>query len=446
MYQIKKLKSGAKYIKIQKSDDLSVGLLILCHVGSQDEEPHEYGMSHFLEHMVFKGTKNYPNPLIIKEKLDQMGAEYNAFTDKNVTGYHVKVAKRHSSKAMDILIEMVTQAKLRKKDMDMEKRVVIEEFNQVMDNPIRALFEHATQVAFEGTKLQHPTIGYVDVIQNYTNKDLKKYYKKHYRKDNMTISVSGDISKTLENKIFKHFGKPDKTKMKTEKVESSRLSNLCFTDNLFKFKGIPKKIKMFTKKTKKQYIILDKRNMTQSNILITFKIPGMKHQSKYVINVLKQLMAGSMSSRLFQLLREKWGLVYTVQTELIQYEEHGCFAIYAGTETKNCKKVIKLIINEINKLKTKMVKKTELKKILDSIRGSLALENEDNITLASYYGLQCLLDMDIKTINDLIDKEYTPNKITQKKLKKIVETYFNYDNMLITVMGNHKLSDFKNII
>ena len=182
MFKNKNLSSGAKYISINRPDLMSISMVIFIKVGSINELDDEKGMSHFLEHMLFKGSSKYKTPLEITEKLDSLGAVYNAFTDKNMTAYHIKVAKNYDTKAFNILVEIVTQALLRSKDMKMEQQVVVEEFNQMMDNPIRSLIESTLQVIFQGRDLESPVIGYLDTIMNYTNKDLKEYYKKYYVK------------------------------------------------------------------------------------------------------------------------------------------------------------------------------------------------------------------------------------------------------------------------
>ena len=445
MFLNEKLKSGAKFISINKKDLKSISMVIFIKVGSINEQATEKGMSHFLEHMLFKGTKNFNTPLSVTEALDSMGCEYNAFTDKNMTAYHIKVAKNYDTKAFKILVEIVTQALLRSKDMKMEQQVVVEEFNQMMDNPIRSLIESTLQVMFQGRNLESPVIGYLDTIMNYTNKDLKEYYKKYYVKKNMCIAICGDIRGELKKLVYKKFGSPV-----SFKKEDVTIDSCCDDESLNKtkyiFKGIPSKFKITQDFKGKTPIILDKRKSQQSHILLSYKIPGIHSNYKWTLHAIKQILAGTMSSRLFQLLREKWGLVYTVSIDILQYDDCGVFCIYAGTETKNCKQVVQIILNEMRKLSKRQIKSDEIKKNLKYIQSNLALENDDSMNIAQYYGIQSLYNLDIQTIDDLIKKQYVISKITPNKIKKVANMFLNRNNLCVSILGNHTMSQCQRFI
>ena len=445
MFKNKNLSSGAKYISINRPDLMSISMVIFIKVGSINELDDEKGMSHFLEHMLFKGSSKYKTPLEITEKLDSLGAVYNAFTDKNMTAYHIKVSQTYCHSAFDVLVDLVTKSLLKEKDMIMEQQVVIEEFNQMMDNPVRSLLESTLQVVFQGQDLQHPIIGYLDNIKSYTNKSLKNYYNKFYNKSNMTIAICGNINQKLDKQVYKHFGKPKKTK----KIENPKLDCcdiLGYPQTIFNFIGIPKKFKI--KQDFKGYvpIVLDKRKSQQSHILISYKIPGIYNNSKWLFVAIKQYLAGTMSSKLFQILREKWGLVYTVSIDILQYDDCGAFCIYAGTETKNCKQVVQLILKEMNDLSSKPIPRKELLKILKYIRGNLTLENDDSMNLAQYYGIQSLYNINIQTIDDLVKNVYIPRKITPGKILKLSKKYFHKKNMIISILGNHSMQECKRFI
>ena len=211
-YRISQLQSGATLVITPKKELSSVNIAIFIKVGSQDEKVEEYGMTHFLEHMLFKGNRFIQSQLEISKDLDHMGSEYNAFTGKHVTCFHIHVAKKWATKAFTIFSNMILHSTLEKKKMEKEKMVVLEEFNHSIDDHTAYVIENAYQLMFENTVLGPPIIGNVPSIVSYTHTSLTKYYKKYYRKDNITLSICGNIPSTLLKKIYSVYGKPTRKK------------------------------------------------------------------------------------------------------------------------------------------------------------------------------------------------------------------------------------------
>ena len=433
------LKSGCRLLTIPRKDTRSTHIAIYVRVGSKDEVEGEFGMAHFLEHMLFKGNKKLQTQLKITKNLDRIGSEYNAFTTKNTTCYHISVASKYSTKAFNILSNMLLHSTLESKKMRKEQRVVVEEFNKMIDNLTRYTIENAFQLIFKDTTLGRPTIGYVDSIMGLTHASLNKFYRKFYRKDNMLIVVAGKIPSELKSKIYGIYGKITREGIKTLRKGPEYVQEKHHPIDY----GLPREleIKLYNCRKGCNTICLDRRGeVKQSNIILAYKIDGLYNDDNLALKVLGQYLGGGMSSILFQKIRTRLGLAYTITCEIELYEEGGVFMIYAGTDSVNAKKVVNKILEEVNRLSKKMIEKDDIKACLDTITGRLELSEENGMNLALEYGMRALFNAKIQTNKKLVNEVFVPKVMTPKYLREIAKRYLVPKNLYISIIGGHPLS------
>ncbi len=439
MFKYNYLKSGCRLLTIPRKDTRSTHIAIFVRVGSKDEEEGEFGMAHFLEHMLFKGNKKLQTQLKITKNLDRIGSDYNAFTTKNTTCYHISVASKYSTKAFNILSNMVLHSTLENKKMRKEQRVVVEEFNKMIDNVTRYTIENAFQLIFKDTTLGRPTIGYVDSIMGLTHSSLNKFYRKFYKKDNMLIVVAGKISSDLKSKIYGTYGRLTRESIKTIRKAPDYVKGVHFPIDY----GLPREltIKLYNCRKGCNTICLDKRGeVKQSNIIIAYKIGGLYEDDNHVLEVVKQYLGGGMSSNLFQKIRTRLGLAYTITCEMELYEEGGVFMIYAGTDGVNAKKVVNKILEEINRLTKTLVEPKEIKACLDTLTGRLELSEENGMNVALKYGARALFNAKIHTNKKIVNDVFIPKVMTPKRIRETVRKYLIPKNLYISITGDHPLS------
>lgn len=417
------LSNGLQYILIPNSNINTISICIYVKVGSRDEVGEDEGLSHLLEHMVFKGTKKRPSSKIISKELDGLGGSFNAYTDKNVTCYHIKVSSKYVKEAMDIFSDMVFNSQLRKKDIDDEKPVVVEEIKKILDEPASYVIDLATEVSFQGHPLSHSIAGTIPQVLNYKPKNIRKYYQKYYVPSNIVVAICGKFKITnihqLMNKYFtpkKHF------------FQNSR------PDQDLKLTHHPK-------------VKIHQREMAQTHLVLSFPTVNMFDSKRFALDLVSTILAGNMSSRLFLNLREDAGLAYNVVADTSLYQDCGMFMIVTSIDDKslfeNMNKgkgpgALPIIINEIKKLQKKGISEAEFKNAKRYLLGQLVIGREDTISMAEFYGKQLVFNYPkIMTIDD-VERAY--QKITVSQINNIVKQLFDFTNMNLAIIGNYKMS------
>ena len=443
-YKYKFLKSGCKLITIPRSESRTTHIAFFVKVGSRDEVEGEFGMAHFLEHMLFKGNRSLKTQLRITNNLDKMGSDYNAYTTKNMTCYHISVASKYATRAFKTYSNMLLHSTLKQKEMRKEQRVVVEEYNKMIDNVIRYSIENVFQLIFKGTDLGRPTIGYVDSILGLTHASLNRFYRKYYKKNNMLIVVSGKIPKELSSKIYGIYGRPTNKKpttvTKTPKLEPGIHLPIDY--------GLPRplKIKVYNCPRECNMICLDQRKeVKQSNIIIAYRIPGLYDTDNFKLEVLSEYLGGGMSSILFQKIRTRLGLAYTIRTETELYEEGGVFMIYAGTDKKNTETVVSKILEEVDKLQKVLLEKRVVKECLDKITGRFIMAEENGMNLCLSYGSRALFDAKIYD-NKRLTKEFTLQRMKPWMIRDTAKKYLNRENLYVSILGDHPLNITRTIL
>ncbi len=371
----KRFNNGIELIMEKIPYARSVAFGIWVKAGSIYENAENNGISHFIEHMLFKGTKKRSAKDIAGE-IDKIGGQINAFTGKESTCYYVKVLDTHINKAADVLMDMLFHSVFDEGEIKKEKTVVCEEVNMYDDSPEDTVHDMISNLIFDGHPLGRPIIGNHDTILNYSRDSILDYLSKNYALDQIVISVAGnfdewELIKMLKEKMAGPLGKREKEVPQIPSYESS-----------FKVKN---------------------KEIEQAHICIGTKGVPLDHKNYYTLSILSNIMGGSMSSRLFQKIREERGLAYSVYSYTTSYVQDGVFAVYAGVNPSHLEEAVKLMIEEINLLRQKGVTDEELNMAKEQLKGSYIL-NLDSVSsrMASIGKSQLLLG-----------KVYTPDEVIQ---------------------------------
>lgn len=416
-----KLPSGLQVIRIPMQGVKSVTVLALVNTGSRYETPKEHGIAHFFEHIVFKGTKNYQTAQILAGAIDAIGADFNAFTSKEYTGYYVKSASAHLNTSLDVVSDMLLAPNILQEDIDREKGVIIEEINMYEDTPMRRIGTLFESMVFNGSGLEHDILGTKETVSNITSADFRKFLKKWYGLSNLVLVVSGDAKlvesdKTLEL-IKKYFDK------KAEKREEKRVDTAKISSEELKISQ--DKLSVTYKKTEQAHLCMG--------------WPGLDREDerRYALTLLSTVLGASMSSRLFTEIREKRGLCYYVHSDTDFYHNTGIFGASAGVDPSRIEEAISVMLSEFYSLVdgSKPVMESELRKAKDYVAGSMVLGLEDSRSVAQFYGMKKLLSDKIKSPTQVLEAF---EKVTLDEVNAIAKSLIAPGECRLAVIGPYK--------
>lgn len=391
--------------------------LMIFKTGSRHENRQNNGISHFLEHIFFKGTTKRPDTLAIASELDALGCEFNAFTSKEYTGYWVKAAVNKLNAALDILGDMILNSKMETEEIEREKGVIIEELNMYEDNPMMHIEDVLERCLFGDTPAGWDTIGTKKNIQNFKRQDFIDYFKAQYGSLSASLILAGGITSKEIKK-----GKEIMQQFKKNQYKS-QVKNFYLQKN--------PKIKTIFKDT------------DQVNLSLAVRTCPLNHPEELAVRLLAVILGGAMSSRLFINLRERGGLSYYVKTDTTFYFDAGYLTTQAGVPIEKTKKALEIILLDYKRLTTELVPQPELKRAKDLLQGRLLLQMEASDNLANWYARQSMLRSKIVTPKDFIEKI---NKITSKDLLKTAKKIFVNSGLNLAVIGKVKTDDFSKIL
>jgi predicted Zn-dependent peptidase len=411
------LKNGLTVVRVPMSGVKSLTVLALVKVGSRYEDDRVNGISHFLEHMVFKGTENYPTAQDVASAVDAIGAEFNAFTSKEYTGYYVKSASKDVDIALDVVSDMLLTPVLRTEDLEREKGVIIEELNMYEDTPMRHIGDVFERMFFAGSKLGRDIIGTKETIRGLTQEDFLIHLKTWYGFHNMVLMIVGDADVVGKEALLK----------KVEEFFSKGAQDRAAV-TAHDFTGNP---------ISDQRLFIEHKKTEQAHFILAY--PGLKrgHKDRYALNVLGTLLGGNMSSRLFTEVREKRGLCYYVRSDVDYYQETGTFGASAGVDPKRVEEAVSVTFNEFNAIISgdKPITSEELKKAKDYTIGHLILGLEDSESVAQAYGLRQLLEGEIVTLDETIKRI---GAVTLDDVNKIARDLIQPDQVRFAMIGPFK--------
>jgi predicted Zn-dependent peptidase len=418
-YSIDVLPSGLRVIRVPLPAVESVTVLALVNVGSRYEDPKVWGISHFLEHMVFKGTENYPDAQTLASTVDAIGAKFNAFTSKEYTGYYVKSTSKGIDLALDVVSDMLLTPRLRQEDIDREKGVIIEEINMYSDMPASHIANLFERMVYNEQSLGHDIIGTKETVSGLTTADFQEHLQRWYGRGNIVLIISGDDRVVKQEKLL-------------EKV-----------DQLFK-KGDSKQ--RLSTSTKEHYgpfplmterLLVEERPTEQAHFVFGFPAIRRGDDRRQALSLLSVVLGGNMSSRLFSEVREKRGLCYYVHSDIDFYHDIGLFGGSAGVDPKRVEEAVTVTIAEFSAIAdgTKPVTEAELKRAKDYITGKFVLDLEDSESVAQYFGMKELLLGKIETPDELLKKYMA---VTLDEVNNLAKDFLMKEQLRFAIIGPFK--------
>jgi len=410
------LSNKAPIIKIVLPGAKTATALLIFKTGSRYENKNNNGISHFLEHLFFKGTAKRPNTLALASELDSLGCEFNAFTSKEYTGYWIKAAENKLTRALDILGDMLLNSKMEEAEIEREKGVIIEELNMYEENPMMHIEDVLETCIYGDTPAGWETIGTKKNIQNFTRQDFISYLNSQYGANSTCLILAGGVKDRDVNKakaILKEFKNNKwKSQVKNKNLQTKPKIKVLFKD------------------------------IDQANLSLAVRTFSLDHSEEFNVKLLSIILGGAMSSRLFINLRERNGLAYYVKTDAEFYSDSGYLTTQAGVPTEKVKQAVEIITNEYRRLKEELIPLVELNRAKDLLHGRLLLQMEATDSVANWYARQSILRHQIMTPLEFIKKI---KAITPENLQKTAKKIFVDSGLNLAVIGRVKEKDFTKV-
>lgn len=410
MNKIIKYNNGLRLVlnKIAHTRSVAVGLVV--GIGSGNEAVENNGLSHFTEHMLFNGTKSR-TAFELVNRVESLGANINAFTSKEETTYYTISSKEYLSECLDVLSDMFFNSIFSQESIEKEKTIIVEEINMNLDNPDSLCMDNLSSAHFGQKSYGLTILGKEEKIMSYQRDDFFNFIDTYYRADNVIVSISGDIDfNECENLVFDYFA----SKFSSKKVEKSIVDTVPIYDNI----SVHKDIK-------------------QSNVAFAFQSMSRADRS-FVPQVFSSLTAGTMSSRLFQKIREELGIVYDISLYSKAYWQCGLSILSFGTSDDNVERAIAETWKELDKIKQNGFSESELKMGIEQLKLKIMLGNERSISCMLNNAYSLLYFNKAYSIDDEIDEL---KGVTIDKLVNYAKTYFTCDNISSSYVGPSKSAD-----
>ncbi len=381
-------------------------LLVLVGAGSKYETKKINGISHFLEHMFFKGTRSRPEPGQVNRELDGIGAQHNAFTSKEVTGYWVKAAREHFDLALGVVSDILTEPLLSESEIEKEKGVIVQEIQMRNDDPMSRVGMIFENLLWGNQPAGWEIAGDEKTVKSLKRQDVVDYFYSQYAAKNTVVVASGSLPKNIETKIIKAF---------------SSLRH-----------GHVRPKKKTIDEQKHPAILLETKEVEASNFVLGFRGFNMWSRERFALDMLGIILGGNSSSRLWMEIREKLGLAYYVGAGNTLYTDSGYFEISAGVPHKKVGDVISIILTELKKIKSEGVHSVELKKASDYLHGSSKISFENSSSLASFFGEQEVFNKKILTPGEYLKKV---DKVTAGEIRALANVLFLPNKINLAVVG-----------
>lgn len=414
-----KLKNGLRILTIPMADNPTATVLVLVETGSSYEDKKSNGISHFLEHLCFKGTEKRPRTIDIAKELDGIGSDYNAFTGREYTGYYAKAEAKHFDHIFDIITDIYLNPCLNETDIEKEKGIIVDEIRMYADTPASHIHDIFAELMYGDQPAGRLITGTKETVKSFTKKDIVKYRNEHYVASGTIVIVAGNI-------------KEDEVIRNVKKIFSSISSGK---------KNPIKKVKEVQREPK---VLIENRKTDQTHLVLGVRTFPDQSKYEYVLDVIGALLGGGMSSRLFHRVREEMGVGYYVGAHNSSYKDHGFLKVSTGVDNKKAKEVVVALIEELEKLKNEPVSEEELKKGKDFLVGNMYLGLESSNSIASFYGSQEMVGKKMLTPIQ-IEKEI--KKVTSNDITEVANIIFQDRGLNLAVVGPFKKEeDFLEIL
>lgn len=401
------LDNGLRIVLVPQPGNLATTVLVLTETGSKYESKEISGISHFLEHLCFKGTTKRPNSIDISAELDGIGAFYNAFTGAEYTGYFAKARANHFENILDVVSDIYLNQIFDAEELEKEKGVIIEEMNLYEDIPMRKVQNLFMELLYGDQPAGWDIAGNKEVIRNLTKDDFVKYHKMHYVAKSTIVVIAGafDEIKAVE-KVKEYFSQiidqPKVVKLPTVDTQSNP------------------SVSLIHKKTDQTHFILGARALNVFD------------KRKYILEVLADILGGGMSSRLFQKVRNELGAAYYVNAGSDSYTDHGYLAVSCGVDNNRVLEIISAVLEEFRKLANEPIPEKELVRAKEHLTGNLILSLETSNRMAEFYGGQEVIEGELVTPEQIIEKI---NLVTAEEIMAIAKEIFQNQKLNLALIG-----------
>jgi predicted Zn-dependent peptidase len=405
------LANGVRVIteKMPRVRSVSVGIWI--GTGAREESSALTGISHFIEHMVFKGTTNRTAEDIARS-VDSIGGGLDAFTSKELVSFNVKVLDEHVPQAFDVISDLVRNPLFEKKDIEREKGVVLEELKMETDNPEFLAHEIFASNFWKGHPLGRSILGTRETIQSFNRDKIEGYYQRFYTPRNILVTAAGNLShRRLVHLVEDHFGD----------LAPHRVPRMASTPH-----------------PQAPLVVRNKRSIEQVHVYLGVPSIPLPHRDRFACYILNAILGGGMSSRLFQNIRERQGLAYTVYSELAMYRDAGCMLIYAGTSPKSAGKVVDSVAHELRALAADPVTPEELRRAKDHLKGSFVLGLESTSSRMGNLARQELYFKRFFSIDEMLA---SVERVSAAQVLKLARQFFDHRRIAVTMLG--RLNGFR---
>jgi predicted Zn-dependent peptidase len=405
------LPNGIKVITEAMPHVRSVSVGVWVSSGSRRETADENGISHFIEHMLFKGTTNRSAEDIARS-VDSIGGNLDAFTAKEMVCFNTKVLDEHLPIAMDVLSDLVLNPAFRGEDIEKEKGVILEEIKMDADSPDYLVHEIFSSNFWKDHPLGKPILGTRETVKRFNQAMVQDYYRGVYNPSNLLITAAGNLG-------------------------HERLVNLARE----RFEALPAatpEAPQAAPSTHARISLRSKKDLEQVHVCLGVPSYPYPHEDRFICYVLNTMLGGGMSSRLFQNIRERQGLAYAVFSELNPYSDTGCLSVYAGTSLESAKKVVESVLKEFADLKQQLAPAEEVRRAKDHLKGSLMLSLESTSSRMSNLARQEMHFRRFFTLDELAE---SIEQVTAEDVQRVAQTFFDQKNVALTVLGN--LDGFK---
>lgn len=413
LYSKSVLKNGLRVLTVPMPSLESVTVTVWIKTGSRNENKKNNGISHFLEHMFFKGTTKRPTAKQISEEIDSIGAIHNAGTSKEYTEYYIKCRADKVEMAFDLLSDMTLNSLLEKSEIEREKGTIIEEIRMYEDTPMMNIGEVFEGLIYSDHNLGMQISGTEKTVGGMKRQDFLDYRNVFYNAQNMIVTVAGGVTKNevldLANKYF-------------DKLESKKQTPVS---NKFESKQTSQKIKLHNKKKE------------QTHVILGFLADGKHYKNKYAQTLLATILGGGMSSRMFIEVREKRGLAYSIRTSMDRYTDIGYIGTYAGLDTKRAEEAVKVMLTEHYEITNgkQSITKEELTKAKEFLKGHLALALEDTSDVSNFFGDQELFLEKVLTPEEVFEKV---DKVTMDEVNFEAKRLFVPERLNLAIIGPYE--------
>ena len=411
VYQKQILNNGITVLTMPMESVETVTALVVVRTGSRHEVPQHSGISHFLEHMAFKGTEKRPSTTAIASLMDSIGAEFNAYTGKEYTGFYVKCLCDKLDLALDVLSDILKNSLIKEEELEREKNVIVEEINMYEDIPTKDINDVFESLVYGQTSLGRKISGTAETVRGIGRSDILRYIQTQYTSQNMVVGIAGKVigHSSLATSLETFFGN-----FKIGKENNYQKENFSQSQPAIFVKG---------KKTDQAHFMLGVRALEYN------------HPDRFALSVLNTILGGSMSSRLWIELRERRGLCYYIHSGTEEYLDNGYWAVGAGVTVSKIEEAVKLAWAEMEKLRDGGVSVEELQRAKDNFKGKMAIVLEDSHNVASAYVHQQVLKKEILEPEEIIKRV---EAVTLEDVSRIARDVIKRETFNLAVIGPYE--------